>query len=116
VGLSTSDLVIGALLFVGVGTEILCCIGVVVARDVFDRLHFVGPASTLGPVAIGAAVVVEAPLEQAGVKSIIVVLVLVLINPVLTHATARAARVRQFDHFEALPQELVDNKHEGEKR
>jgi multisubunit Na+/H+ antiporter MnhG subunit len=31
-----------------------------------------------------------------------------LTSPILTHATARAARVRQYGHWEALPYEEVD--------
>jgi multisubunit Na+/H+ antiporter MnhG subunit len=71
----------------------------------FDRLHYVGPASTLGAFLIGAALVVENGFNQQGVKSVLVVVLLVTISPVLTHATARAARIREFGRWVVLEEE-----------
>jgi multicomponent Na+:H+ antiporter subunit G len=74
-------------------------------RHFYDRLHYVGPASTLGAFLIGAALVVQNALKQQGVKSILVVVLLVMISPVLTHATARAARIREFGRLVVLDEE-----------
>jgi monovalent cation/proton antiporter MnhG/PhaG subunit len=74
----------------------------------YDRLHYVGPASTLGAFLIGAALVVQNALKQQGVKSIMVVLLLVTIGPVLTHATARAARIREFGRWVILEEERTE--------
>ena len=38
----------------------------------------------------------------------LVFVLLVLTNPVLSHATARAARIRQFGHWVALRADRVD--------
>src|SRR3954454_7068710 len=84
------------LLAIGVAAQLLGVLGVLVAADVYDRLHFTGPASILGPSALALAVVVdEGPLSQAGLKSILVALVLLTLSPVLVHATARAAFVHE---------------------
>ena len=83
-----------ALLGLGVVVELASVLGMLLLRDAFDRLHFTGPASTLGPLAIAAAVVVRESFSQAGIKAVLVALVLLLTNPVLSHATARAARIR----------------------
>jgi multisubunit Na+/H+ antiporter MnhG subunit len=41
-------------------------------------------------------VVVSESFSQVGIKALLVFLVLLITNPVLTHATARAGRVRRF--------------------
>jgi monovalent cation/proton antiporter MnhG/PhaG subunit len=69
---------------------------VLVAVDVYDRLHFAGPGSLFGPFALALAVVIdEGPFSQAGLKSILVAILLLGLSPVLVHATARAAYVRE---------------------
>ena len=71
----------------------------------FDRLHFTGPASIFGPFCLALAIVIdEGPLSQAGLKSMLVALLLLALSPVLAHATARAAFVRERGSL-ALPSE-----------
>jgi len=89
------------LVTVGVAVELACCVGVVVMRDVYDKLHFTGPATILGPLALAAAIVVQEGLSQAGIKALLVAALLLVANPVLTHATGRALYIRQRDHLEA---------------
>ena len=93
------------LLAFGVGVTLLSCLGVLVMRDPYDRLHYTGPAAVLAPVAIAAAVVLEEQLSAAGIKALLVALVLVATNPVLGHATARAARIRQFGEWRVREEE-----------
>lgn len=88
------------LVAVGVAVELACCLGVVVMRDVYDKLHFTGPATILGPLALAGAIVVKEGLNQAGVKALLVAGLLLIANPVLTHATGRALYIRQRDHLE----------------
>ena len=89
------------LVTVGVAVELACCVGVVVMRDVYDKLHFTGPATILGPLALAAAIVVQEGLSQAGIKALLVAALLLVATPVLTHATGRALSIRQRDHLEA---------------
>jgi monovalent cation/proton antiporter MnhG/PhaG subunit len=97
---SPRTVAVAALLTVGVGVELACCLGVLLMRGVYDKLHFTGPATTIGSLAIALAVIVEESFSQAGLKALLIFLVLLIANPVLTHATARAARVRQFGTWE----------------
>ena len=97
--MSARDLAVVALLVLGVGVTLLSCVGVLVMRNPYDRLHYTGPAAVLAPVAIAAAVVLEERLSAAGIKAVLVALVLVATNPVLGHATARAARIREFGEW-----------------
>jgi monovalent cation/proton antiporter MnhG/PhaG subunit len=90
------DGIVSFLLAVGVAAPLLGVVGVLVAADVFSRLHYIGPAGIFGPSALALAVVIdEGPLSQAGLKSILVALLLLALSPVLIHATARAAYVRE---------------------
>ena len=93
--MSAAGLTVAVLLALGVAATWLSCLGVLLMRDPYDRLHYTAPASALAPVLIGAAVVVEEGLSAAGIKAVLIALVLVGTNPVLGHATARAARIRE---------------------
>ena len=89
-----------ALVAFGVAVQLLCCIGVLVMRSTLDRLHFLGPASTLGPAAVGIAILVEEGVSQGSGKALLLAMLLGATNPLLTHATARAARVREHGRWE----------------
>ena len=99
------DVVVGLLLSAGVASVLLSCAGLVAAREVWDKLNYTGPATVIGPVAIAAAVLVEEPLSSAGVKAVLVAIMMLLTGPALLHATARAARIRQHGRFVILSRE-----------
>lgn len=88
------EIVSAVLLGMGVLIELLCAAGVLVMRNPFDRLHYLAPATTLGPLAISAAVLIAESEAQAKIKSVLVTVILLACGPVLTHATARAAWTR----------------------
>lgn len=91
-----SDVLVWALLAVGVAAQLAGVLGVLVGADIYDRLHLTGPASIFGPPALALAVVIdEGPVSQAGLKSMLVAVLLLGLSPVLVHATARAAYVRE---------------------
>jgi monovalent cation/proton antiporter MnhG/PhaG subunit len=102
---SPSHLAVDVLLALGVTLELLCVLGVLVMRDALDRLHYAGAASTLGPLLIVAAILVEHPHDSSGVTAILVGAALLVLNPLLSTATARAARMRRLGRVEALPEE-----------
>lgn len=101
------NVIVYVLLVLGVSIVGLCALGIAVMDDVFDRLHFTGPAS-IGAFLIAIAVLVDDGFSVAGMKAVLVAVLLAGINPILTHATARAARVRQFGHWVAMPEESVE--------
>jgi multisubunit Na+/H+ antiporter MnhG subunit len=55
--------------------------------------------------AVAAAIALDAPFFQTGSKVVLVVVFLGIASPVLSHATARAARIRQFGHWVIQPDE-----------
>jgi len=80
---------------VGVTGELFCCLGLVVMRDVYDRLHYAMAATTVPPFLLAVAVVVEEGWTQPGINALVVALALFVSNPVLAHAIPRAARSRR---------------------
>jgi monovalent cation/proton antiporter MnhG/PhaG subunit len=83
------------LIVVGVVGEVLCCVGLVVVRDVYDRLHYAMAASAVPPFLVAAAVIVEEDWTQPGLNALLIAVALFLVSPVLAHATARVARTRR---------------------
>lgn len=87
--------VVAVLLAAGVATELICAVGVVLARDAFDRLHLVGPAAVVGTAFIVAAVALDAHTGSHVARVVATGAVLWLSSPFLTRATARALRIRR---------------------
>jgi monovalent cation/proton antiporter MnhG/PhaG subunit len=102
------DLIVDILLAAGVGAELICCLGVLVMRNVFDRLHYAGAAATVGPIMIGAAVMVRESVSAGGLSTIATVALLFLLAPVVQIATARAARRVEYGSVEARAEERVE--------
>jgi monovalent cation/proton antiporter MnhG/PhaG subunit len=82
------------LLILGVVLELFAVLGVVVMRDVFDRLHYVGLAG-YGAVLIAVAILVRESWSLIGDKALATAGLLLIIGPVLVHTTARSFRVRR---------------------
>jgi multicomponent Na+:H+ antiporter subunit G len=97
--------VVDVLLGLGVAAELLCVLGFVLMRTVFDRLHYVAASTTIGPFLILAALLVREGLNSQTADAIAAVGLLFLVNPILVHATARAARRIEFGGVRALPEE-----------
>jgi multicomponent Na+:H+ antiporter subunit G len=101
--------VIHILLWIAVATALLSAVGMLVMKDFYQRLHFLGPPSTLSIFLVAAAIVIQEGASQAATKALLSAVALVLINPVVTHAMARAARIRAYGHWVSQP-------HEDERR
>jgi monovalent cation/proton antiporter MnhG/PhaG subunit len=87
-----AGIAVDVLLAVGVAAQLACCVGVLVMRNAFDRLHYAAAGTTVGPFCILAAVLVRQHVSAAGLEAIAAVAFLFLANPILVTATARAAR------------------------
>jgi multicomponent Na+:H+ antiporter subunit G len=77
----------------------LSALGTLMMRDPFERLHYMTPVSTLGAMAVAAAIALDGSFSQAGSKALLAALVLSITNPVLSQATARAVRIHEFGHW-----------------
>ena len=104
--MSVVDVLVAVLVGLAVLVSVLSCVGVLMASDADDGLHYTAPASVVSPVLIAVAVVIEEGIgSQAGIKSIVVALLLIVLNTVLVHATARAARIRKRGRWTLEPAE-----------
>lgn len=101
------NVVVDVLLGLGVASEWLCVIGVVVMRTTFDRLHYAAAGTTVPAFLVLAAVLVREHVSSGGMQAIAAVGFLFLLNPVLLIATARAARRIDYGDVEPLPEEKV---------
>lgn len=99
---------VSAMLILGIAIELFCCLGILLMANVYDRLHFTGPATALGSICIAAAVVLQEALSTAGIKAILVAAVLIAGGPILTHAIGRAARIRDFGRWQPQPDERIE--------
>jgi multicomponent Na+:H+ antiporter subunit G len=90
-----ANVAVDVLLALGVAAVLVSCVGVVVMRDAYDRLHYAAAATSVGPFLILAAVLVRVHVSAAGMEAIAAVAFLFLASPVLAHATGRAILRRE---------------------
>jgi multisubunit Na+/H+ antiporter MnhG subunit len=93
------------LVWTAVAIELAACVGLVLARSHHDRLHHVSLAAVPPPFLLAAAVAIEQGAAVATWNAILVAILLLAVNAVLTHATARVARRRDFGDVQAAPEE-----------
>lgn len=102
----THDAVV-ALLVAGCLCQAVCVAGVLWMRSGFDQLHFSGAASTVGPLLLGVAVVLQGFDSLSGTIDCVVALALTFVlGPVMATATARAGRRMRFDTLDPLEREF----------
>jgi monovalent cation/proton antiporter MnhG/PhaG subunit len=100
-------IVIGCLLGVAVALCLACAIGLLTAGNPYDRLQFCSPVASVAVLLIVIAVWINDPAWQARVKSALIGVVLFAMNSILSHATARAIRIRDAGHWEPEPDEKI---------
>ncbi len=88
------QVVTAALIALAVFFSLVGTLGVWAMRDPYQRLHFLALPCSVSGWLIAAAVLVGEKQKQAGVKVLLIAIVLFAINAVVTQATARAAWVR----------------------
>ena len=79
------------LLAAGIAAVALGCLGLLVAREVFQRLHYLGPASSLGAPLIIAALVIHQGWSLSAIKLVLIGVLLVGSGAVTVAAFGRAA-------------------------
>ena len=103
--MTPQQVVIDGLLALAAVVVVGSVVGLVAARDDLDRLHYLAPASVVSPVLIAAAVVAREAFDGRAIKALLVAAVFVVLNPVLSQATARAQRVRERGDWRPGPEE-----------
>ncbi len=97
--MTAASIVVWIFLILGMASFLLTSVGMVLLRDVYQRIQYTYPAATVGLVAVVAAIVIHKSISQAGIKTLVTGLIVFWTNPVISHATARAARVREFGNW-----------------
>jgi multicomponent Na+:H+ antiporter subunit G len=84
-------------IFLGLATAIVLVssLGVLVMRNPYEKLHFVTPVALVAPVLVTLAVLVRAGFSATTTEAALALLFMVIAGPFLTHATIRAARIRE---------------------
>ncbi len=100
-------IITGLLLGVAVALALVCSIGVLVMRDAFQRMHFCSPVVCISSFLIAAAVWVEDDDPQSRIKSLLIAVLLLVMNSLLTHATAKAVRIHGRGHWPPRPEEQI---------
>jgi len=77
-------------------------------REPMQALHYLSLPACLGSVFLAAAVFVQTGSSQASWKTVIIVCILLAINSVVTHATARAFRTRDLGHWQPRPEDNIE--------
>lgn len=109
--MSAATIAVEVFLAIAVLSAWVCCIGIVVVPNFYERLHYLATVTTISAFSIFIAVVIEEGWGQATVKTTLTCVLLLLINAVVTHATARAARVRTLGHWSSDPHEQMPGTH-----
>jgi monovalent cation/proton antiporter MnhG/PhaG subunit len=105
---STSHVIATVLLAIGTLLEVFAVLGVVVMRDVYDRLHYVGLAGW-GALLIAISILVRESWSLIGNKALATGAVLVIMGPVVVHTTVRSFRTRKRgDWREGIEQEAEE--------
>ena len=79
--MSLRDGVVAVFLGLGVLVMLLSVVGVIVSRNVYQRLHFVTPGAVLAPLLVAAAVVAKETFNVRGLQTIAAVMAMVLLGP-----------------------------------
>jgi monovalent cation/proton antiporter MnhG/PhaG subunit len=99
--------VIGLLLGLAVTIAIVAAVGMATMRDTLQRLHFSALVVSLSTGLVAIAVWIDHSDAQARIKVLLTAGLLFVMNSILTHATARAARIRRLGSWDPQPDEQV---------
>jgi multisubunit Na+/H+ antiporter MnhG subunit len=106
------------LLGLAVALVLVSSVGILVMRDVYQKLHYVTPIALVAPLTVGLAVLVRSGWSENSSETWLALLFVVIGGPFLTHATIRAARIREKGDWrpEPPPGRQGDSDHAGGRR
>lgn len=83
------------ILAVAVAVVLASAVGLLLMRDAYQRIHYVTPLALVAPVLLGLAILVQSGFSENSGQTWLALLFVVIAGPFLSHATIRAARIRQ---------------------
>ncbi len=96
-------LAIELLVYAGVLVALLAAWLMLRMKDEYQMLHFMSPPASISAILITIAIFLQQGRKPESFKAAFVVAVLLAMNSVVTHATARAFRIRSMDARHPLP-------------
>ncbi len=106
--MNVAPLIVDLLIGLGSVVLLLCAAGVLAMHDAVDQLHYLGPATTIAPLFIAVAIVIEEGFtSQAALKGLSVATAIVVASPIVSYATLRAIRTRETGAPDAVREAVV---------
>jgi multisubunit Na+/H+ antiporter MnhG subunit len=78
-------------------------LGILLMRDVYQKLHYVTPVALVAPFVVGLAILAQSGLTEDTGEMALAMVFIVIGAPFLSHATIRAARVREKGDWRSGP-------------
>ena len=101
--MTARGIAVNVLLALAVAIVLASSVGLLVMRDVYQKIHYLTPAGLVAPIVVGVAVLVQSGLTLDTAETWLALLFLLISGPFLTHATIRAARIRQTGDWRSPP-------------
>jgi multicomponent Na+:H+ antiporter subunit G len=89
------EISVDVLLGVAVAIVLASSVGVLVMRDAYRKVHYLTPAGMVAPFVVGLAILAQSGWTLDTAETLLTLVFVVIASPVLSHATIRAARIRQ---------------------
>jgi monovalent cation/proton antiporter MnhG/PhaG subunit len=81
------------------------CLGILVMHGAYDKLHYLAPAAIFGMLLLTMALFISDGFSQGTIKSLIILGIVWISNPILVQATARAVKTRQSSQTNKEPEQ-----------
>lgn len=107
---------IAADIFLGLGAAvaIISSTGILVMRDVYQRVHYVTPVALVAPISIGIATLIQFGWSSRSAQTWMAIGFMAIAGPYLSHATMRAARIRATGDWRLVPRKPGESAREPE--
>ena len=86
-----ADVLLGLAVLIVLGSSV----GILLMRDVYQKLHYVTPIALIAPLVVALAILVQSGWSVNSLQTWLAVAFMAIAAPFLSHATIRAARIRQ---------------------
>jgi multisubunit Na+/H+ antiporter MnhG subunit len=90
-----TNVVVATLVAAAVAAQVASCLGLALVRTPYARLHYASAATTVSPVLILVAFLVDESVSSNTLTALVVTVFLGVFGPVVVHGTARAALIHE---------------------
>jgi multisubunit Na+/H+ antiporter MnhG subunit len=86
---------IQVLVYVAVGVALLSSWLMLRMKDEYQMMHFMSPPASVSVILVTLAIFLQRGRKAESFKAVFITIVMLMMNSVVTHATARAFRIRE---------------------